>query len=362
MLTALRSLATVDVLCVSPGAQTAMSLSNHGDVRCVTATLSKADGFLFRLTPKKDFTEQLEQLLGSSLNVYSVIVGRYVWGICQLSISPKIKTLVDLDDYRFRFSDQYGWSVKSAIERMKKIVGHALLRRSLHRFSGAFVASSRDLIEISQSSDLQTCFLPNVAPHPAEEKSVQTVAGQVLFVGSLWYGPNAHGVNWLLREVWPIVRSKVNNAKLILVGSVSKEARSLWGVHTGVQVAGFVDDLALTYAHSSVVVVPIQAGGGSNIKVLEALFHKRPCVVSTFVSSAFEPHLQPVVHFRAAETPTQFAEQICEVLQQESREIEEARIRRAYEVVKSTFVPVVFHSAVRQFALEVISQASKGDR
>lgn len=350
MLAALSGLATVDVLCLSPGAETALKINDVAGVRCVSASLRGSDGILFRLTPKIDFTERLEALLGHSLGAYDLIVGRYAWGLCQIRIPPSVRTLVDLDDYRFRFSSHYGWSVASVAERSRKWLGHLMVRRTLKHFSGAFVASMRDFAEISKSSQLPACFLPNVAPVTLALPSPQPVSEQILFVGSLWYGPNAQGIEWMLSKVWPRVRKKFPKASLLLVGAASLQARSKWERVDGVKAPGFVDDLATAYARSMMVVVPIQSGGGSNIKVLEALQYEKPCVVSSFVASAFAPHLHPGVHFRVADTASQFVEEISEVLNRANLEVEVERIRRGHEVVMEHFLPGSFVATVRGFA------------
>lgn len=353
MLDALSGLATVDVVWLTPGEETVLVLSDVEGIRCVKASLHGADGLAFRFSPKADFTKQLEKLLEHSLDEYSLIVGRYVWGLCQLKVPPLVRTLVDLDDYRFRLSNHYGWSLSCIAERSRKMIGHVLSRRTLSRFSGAFVASTRDLMEASASATLPVCYLPNVASSRVSAPSVHPVGKRVLFVGSLWYGPNVQGVEWLLRKVWPRVREKVHGATLLLVGAAPLEVRNCWERIEGVSAPGFVDDLATAYAQSSVVVVPIQAGGGSNIKVLEALQYKRPCVVSSFVASAFEPHLQPRVHFRVADTISQFVDEICEVLESTQFEVDVELARQGHEAVLASFLPESFIDTVRSFAAEL---------
>lgn len=349
MLKALGGLATVDVLCLRPGAETTLVLNTIGEGRFIEASLSGADAILLRFSPKIEFTKRLEALLGHSLGVFNLIVGRYAWGLCQLDIPPSVRTFVDLDDYRFRFSRLYGWSLVSVADRSRKWLGHALAKRNLKRFTGAFVASMRDFEEISESSQLPACFLPNVAPVAHTVYAACPMHEQILFVGSLWYGPNVQGVGWFLRQVWPGVRARFPKARFLLVGSASQETRRRWESIEGVEAPGFVDDLPAAYAQSMVAVVPVQSGGGSNIKVLEALRLGRPCVVSSFVASAFSPHLQPGVHFREAETALQFVEEVCEILGGTNVELEEARRLRGYEAVEEHFCQDCFVATVRAF-------------
>ena len=56
-----------------------------------------------------------------------------------------------------------------------------------------------------------------------------------------------------------------------MIGAASPEIRSRWEKNAGVTAPGFVDNLDAVYGAAALVIVPIHVGGGSNIKVLEAL-------------------------------------------------------------------------------------------
>lgn len=103
----------------------------------------------------------------------------------------------------------------------------------------------------------------------------------VLFVGALWRWENAHGVEWLLRDVWPVVRRQRPRARLLLVGAGPPAA--LRNTHVaGVTVTGFVPDVAPYYAAARCVVAPVQTGAGIQVKVPQAMLHGLPVVATTF--------------------------------------------------------------------------------
>jgi len=89
--------------------------------------------------------------------------------------------------------------------------------------------------------------------------------GPALLVVNATYVPNAAAARWLIDEVWPLVRHP--GARLRVVG---RGSGSIAG-GPGVDVVGEVEDLGAEYAASSFVVAPVAAGGGTQLKVAEAL-------------------------------------------------------------------------------------------
>src|SRR4029079_7324539 len=90
---------------------------------------------------------------------------------------------------------------------------------------------------------------------------------RLLFVGSLNYEPNAQGLEWFVREVAPRVRERTHiDIEVVGPGRRGPEL-------PGVGYLGRVDDLDPVYARAHAAVVPLRAGAGSRLKVLEALAH-----------------------------------------------------------------------------------------
>lgn len=98
----------------------------------------------------------------------------------------------------------------------------------------------------------------------------------LLFVGSLSYRPNIDAARWLCEEIRPLLEGST----VAVVGShPGAEVRALAGL-PGVTVAGDVPSVALWYARSRVAVAPLRSGGGTRIKIIEALAHRRPVVAT----------------------------------------------------------------------------------
>ncbi len=101
----------------------------------------------------------------------------------------------------------------------------------------------------------------------------------ILYIGAMSWAPNAIGAEFLAREVMPILRNRVPGVRLCLVGRDPTPAvRALAG--KDVVVAGNVPDIAEHFRAAHVLAVPLETGGGTRIKILEAFAAGLP-VVST---------------------------------------------------------------------------------
>ncbi len=109
--------------------------------------------------------------------------------------------------------------------------------------------------------------------------------GQILFLGTLDYRPNQDAARLLLDVVFPAIRARHPAARLLLVGRNPPEwlTRRVQGV-AGVDLHGNVPDVRPYLASSGVMAVPLRVGGGSRLKILEALAAGLP-VVSTRVGA-----------------------------------------------------------------------------
>jgi glycosyltransferase involved in cell wall biosynthesis len=102
----------------------------------------------------------------------------------------------------------------------------------------------------------------------------------LLMTANYHYGPNAQGALWLITEVWPRVVARWPNARLVLAGSGGAEVRREAHRTAGIDFRGFVDDLMPLYDEAAVVAVPVRAGSGTRVKVVDAWRHGK-AIVST---------------------------------------------------------------------------------
>ena len=107
---------------------------------------------------------------------------------------------------------------------------------------------------------------------------------RILFVGLLSYPPNRMGIEWFIRTVWPSISKKTPNARLDIVGKDPSDEILAANGKNGVTVHGFVDNLTALYESATASIVPLHAGGGTRLKILESLGRGVP-VISTNVGA-----------------------------------------------------------------------------
>jgi glycosyltransferase involved in cell wall biosynthesis len=129
--------------------------------------------------------------------------------------------------------------------------------------------------------------------------------GPLLFVGSFDYPANVDAARFLATSVLPAVRARVGPTTAILAGRAPPPEVHALGAVAGIEVTGTVADVVPHYARASVVVVPIRTGGGSRLKILEALALGRPVVTTTAGARGLD--VRPGVHVLVADTPEAFA-------------------------------------------------------
>jgi hypothetical protein len=112
-------------------------------------------------------------------------------------------------------------------------------------------------------------------------------ARRAVFVAHMGWSPNVDAAQWLVQEVWGRVVAKVPDAELVLVGrSPAPEVRALAG--PGIEVTGTVPEVAPHLQRASVALAPLRAGGGTRLKILEALGVGRPVVATTVGAEGLE--------------------------------------------------------------------------
>ena len=133
-----------------------------------------------------------------------------------------------------------------------------------------------------------------------------------MFVGKMDYRPNVDAVVWFVDAVLPLVRSVVPGFELSIVGRDPVPRVRALARRPGVRVVGRVHD-TVPYLHgSAVAVVPLRAGSGSRLKVLEAMATGTPLVSTTIGVEGLD--VEPGRHFVAADGPVEYADAIVDLL------------------------------------------------
>lgn len=146
---------------------------------------------------------------------------------------------------------------------------------------------------------------------PQEALPVAT-APVAAFVATMSWAPNADAARWLGHVIWPKVRQRLPEACLVLVGrDPTPDVRGLEG--RGVHVAGTVSSTEPYLRRCRVALAPLRSGGGSRLKILEALGAGRPVVATRIGASGLEDLVGEGVV--VCDDPDEMAESIVWLLQ-----------------------------------------------
>lgn len=91
-------------------------------------------------------------------------------------------------------------------------------------------------------------------------------------------GMNQNGIRWFLKDVFPVIRNRFADARLLIGGSICKAMPELKN-YEGVEVQGYVDDPAVFYAQADVCINPCYQGTGLKIKTFEAISYDKVTMV-----------------------------------------------------------------------------------
>jgi glycosyltransferase involved in cell wall biosynthesis len=136
---------------------------------------------------------------------------------------------------------------------------------------------------------------------------------RVTFLGGLHYPPNAQGVLWFAREIFPQILAHVPDAILTVLGKQPPPELSALGIPSqNLDVAGYVDDPAPYLAETGAFIVPLLAGGGMRVKIIDGWTWGLP-TVSTRIGAegVFAVHNENIL---LADEPAPFARAVIAIL------------------------------------------------
>lgn len=133
----------------------------------------------------------------------------------------------------------------------------------------------------------------------------------LMFVGSMEFAPCIDAVRYFHSAIWPTIQRQIPDVTLWIVGrhpAAEIVALSVDGVH----VTGQVDDIVPYYQQASVCIVPLRSGGGTRLKILEAMALGRPVVSTTVGCEGLD--VVDGEHLLVADDPDDFATSVIRLL------------------------------------------------
>jgi glycosyltransferase involved in cell wall biosynthesis len=217
-------------------------------------------------------------------------------------------------------------NIESVWHRSLADLEHGARALALRRFATASVALERqwlpqfDHLLVTSSEDAETAralapetgvtVYPNALPliplpAPAERE-------EIVFSGNLEYAPNILAVRFFHDRVWPELRSRWPVLKWKIVGKHPEAIETIAASDPRIELTGFVDDAVAAIAAAKVAVVPVLAGSGTRVKILEAWAAGTAVVSTTLGAAGLE--CRNGEHLLLADDPGSFAGAVSELL------------------------------------------------
>ncbi len=193
---------------------------------------------------------------------------------------PAKKSILDLHNIESALVDSYARArsgPSALVFRAEAVALRRMERRTIGDFDHVLVVSDQEKARLPAGARSVL-----VCPNGREPSAVLPDASEpiVAFVATMGWAPNVDAAVWLGREIWPKVLARVPEARLLLIGRDPAPAvRAL--ADDRIEVTGTVDDVNPFLARARVVVAPLRAGGGTRLKIMEALDVGRPVVATS---------------------------------------------------------------------------------
>lgn len=189
------------------------------------------------------------------------------------------------------------------------------VRRMVQRFNACTVVSAQERAILAEvAPDYRRVFIiPNGVDLDAYGEDMgPPVPDTLIHTGALTYRANYDAVSYLLGEIFPLIRRQRPDVTLRITGSTDGVDMGALPAPPGALYTGYLPDIRPALAQSWVSVVPLRIGGGTRLKILEAMALGTPVVATPKGAEGLDVcHGENIL---IGDTPARFADAVLEVL------------------------------------------------
>lgn len=189
------------------------------------------------------------------------------------------------------------------------------VRELAREFDALTVVSSREqaLVQAMGIPAKQIHIVPNgVDVSAADSVASNAEPNTLIYNGATTFAPNRDAMYFFVREALPFVRAQAPDVKLRITGRAEQVAQNELSEDNVVLFTGYVSDVKPWVKASTICIVPLRQGGGTRLKILEAMALRTPVVATS--KGAEGLNLRHREHLLIADTPRAFADAVLELL------------------------------------------------
>src|SRR5208282_4722572 len=151
----------------------------------------------------------------------------------------------------------------------------------------------RDRVSVIPTGVDLAQYRPAVPASDPAASDANASAPLITFVGAMDWEPNVDGVEYFCSEVWPLIKAEVPQARLRIVGRNPDRRVQKWAWSSddhSIEVSGRVPSVVEHLRQSAVVIVPLRIGGGTRLKIYEAMATAKAVVCTTVGAEGLDVH------------------------------------------------------------------------
>jgi len=252
------------------------------------ASLIAGDAYSPRLYRSRRLAARLREAAGAERPAWIVA---HTYHVAPLALGLGRRAWVDFHNLDSQIWARVGETASSmpvrAFARLQAPRVRAFETSIVRRAQGVSCVSSPDAGEIARLVGAGSGPAPLVIPNGVDLsrygfRAAGPNTGTLLFVGDLSWPPNAEGLRWFASDVWPLLRSSAPRARVRVLGR--HPPADLVRIAHDWEFLGEGGDTRTEWARADAAIVPLRAGGGTRLKVLEAAASGVP-VLSTSVGA-----------------------------------------------------------------------------
>lgn len=253
-------------------------------VKNLLLSILKFTPFLIEKFKDKSFKEKVEKLL--EINKYEAVIVDHLQIASYIDNLKKSKIILSQHNCEYIILKRRYEKEKNLIKKLyiwSEYKKTKIYERRICRKADKVIMLSKEDKEFLISKNYSgnnICILPISVESDFYKCNYNEKIKNILFLGTMSWFPNEHGVLWFIREVWKKIKIEFPDCRLYIVGSnPNKEIRNYSS--EDIIVTGYVNDINEYIEICDVCVVPLFIGGGMRVKILECMCKGIPCISTT---------------------------------------------------------------------------------
>ena len=270
----------------------------------------------------------------------SIHMFRYVKSL-ELILGKSLKVTYDWHNIESEAMHRFADSTTSSARRIYANI----TARKLEALEGGILANGFGHIVCSDRENIQLRRIAPEARVAVVENGVDCAyfselkrppgRYRIVYVGKMDYYPNVEAVIGFAHKTWPMVRDQMVGLTFTIVGAHPTAAVQALASIPGIEVTGTVPDVRPYYREALAAVVPLRTGGGTRLKILEAMAGSVPVISSPLGAEGLIVSPGSDILISDPDDPRSWVQHLLELAQSEERR--EEITNRALQLVKTRY-------------------------